>query len=137
MAIGADFDVEAVAFDSRARLKIVAAGAVHRYGMIVGMNTGFHEAPFCRVRSARLAKFRVRKLHPRRRVATAASLGREANKNYTGSWLYFQMWAKCGETLTDRIAIRRLSAHMEFKAELGYVLGPRTCGRALQIGIEK
>jgi hypothetical protein len=31
----------------------VAAGAVHRNGMIVGVNTGFHEAPFSRVRSAR------------------------------------------------------------------------------------
>jgi hypothetical protein len=26
---------------------------VHRDGVIVGVNTGFHEAPFCRVRSAR------------------------------------------------------------------------------------
>jgi hypothetical protein len=28
---------------------------VHGYGMIVGMNTGFHGAPVCRVRSARLS----------------------------------------------------------------------------------
>jgi hypothetical protein len=27
------------------------------YGVIVGMNTGFHEAPFVRVRSARLTRF--------------------------------------------------------------------------------
>jgi len=45
VAVGADFDVEPVAFDGRARLKIVAAGAVHHDGVIVGMNTGFHEAP--------------------------------------------------------------------------------------------
>ena len=32
VAIGADFDVEAVALDGRARLKIVAAGAVDCYG---------------------------------------------------------------------------------------------------------
>jgi hypothetical protein len=31
----------------------VAAGAVHRNGMIVGVDTGFHEAPVSRVRSAR------------------------------------------------------------------------------------
>src|SRR5258708_27451490 len=53
MAIRADFDVQAVALDGRASRKIVAASAVHRYGVIVGVNTGFHEAPFCRVRSAR------------------------------------------------------------------------------------
>jgi hypothetical protein len=35
-------------------LEGVAAGAVHRNGMIVGVDTGFHETPFCRVRSARL-----------------------------------------------------------------------------------
>ena len=65
VAIGADFDVELVALDGRASLKIVAAGAVHRYGVIVGMNTGFHDAPFCRVRSARLSD-RVGELQPRR-----------------------------------------------------------------------
>jgi hypothetical protein len=54
MAIGADFHVETVAFDRRASLEIIAAGAVHGDGVIVGVNTGFHEAPFCRVRSARL-----------------------------------------------------------------------------------
>jgi hypothetical protein len=53
MAIGADFDVELLAFDGRASLEIVAAGAVNGYGVIVGVNTGFHEAPFVRVRSAR------------------------------------------------------------------------------------
>jgi hypothetical protein len=42
----------------------VAAGAMHRYGVIVGVNTGFHEAPFCRVRSARLALFRREEPHP-------------------------------------------------------------------------
>lgn len=63
VAIGADFDVEAVAFDGRASLKIMAAGAVNRYGVIIGVNTGFHEAPFCRVRSARLPEFRGKKPH--------------------------------------------------------------------------
>jgi hypothetical protein len=42
----------------------VAAGAVHGYGVIVGMNTGFHDAPFCRVRSARLTLWRREKPHP-------------------------------------------------------------------------
>jgi hypothetical protein len=40
-----------------------------RYGVIVGVNTGFHETPFFRVRSAR----RLRQ----GRSITAASLGRE------------------------------------------------------------
>jgi hypothetical protein len=42
----------------------VAAGAVHRYGVIVGVDTGFHEAPFCRVRST--APRQGRGLQPRR-----------------------------------------------------------------------
>ena len=53
MAIGADFDSEHVAFDGRAGGEIVAAGAMDCYGVIIGVNTGFHEAPFVRVRSAR------------------------------------------------------------------------------------
>ena len=53
MAIGADFDVQHVALDGRTGSEIVAAGAVHRDGVIVGVDTGFHETPFCRVRSAR------------------------------------------------------------------------------------
>jgi len=57
VAIGADFDVEALAFNGRASLEIVAAGAVDCYGVIIGMNTGFHEAPFVRVRSARRPGF--------------------------------------------------------------------------------
>jgi len=67
MAIGADFDAQHLALDGRARLESVAAGAMHRHWMIVGVNTGFHEAPFYRGRSARLW------------CATVASLGREAN----------------------------------------------------------
>ena len=47
----------------------MAAGAVYRYGVIVGVNTGFHEAPFCRVRSAQLVR--------QGRAKSAASLGRE------------------------------------------------------------
>lgn len=55
VAIGADFHVEHVALDGGARGEIVAAGAVHGYGVVVGVNTGFHGTPFCRVRSARLS----------------------------------------------------------------------------------
>src|SRR3984893_1262418 len=65
MAIRADFDIQPVALDGRTSREVVAAGAVHRYGMIGGMNSGFHEAPFCRVRSARLSD-KVRGLQPRR-----------------------------------------------------------------------
>jgi hypothetical protein len=64
VAIGADFDVEALAFDGRASLEIVAAGAVDCNGVIIGVNTGFHEAPFVRVRSARLDPSQGEGLHP-------------------------------------------------------------------------
>ncbi len=53
MAIRTDFDAQHIAFDRGARLERVTAGAVHRDGMIIGMNTGFHGAAFRRVRSAR------------------------------------------------------------------------------------
>lgn len=56
VAIGADFDTELIAFDGRASLEIIAASAMHCDGVIVGVDTGFHDAPFCRVRSARLAR---------------------------------------------------------------------------------
>jgi hypothetical protein len=62
VAIGADFDFEHVAFDGRAGGEIVAAGAMDCYGVIIGMNTGFHEAPFVRVRSARLSVVRGKSL---------------------------------------------------------------------------
>src|SRR6266404_4547177 len=39
MAIRADFDIQLVAFDRRTSREIVAAGAVHRNGMIVGVDT--------------------------------------------------------------------------------------------------
>jgi hypothetical protein len=75
MAIGADFDVQSVAFNRGTRLKIVATSAVYGYGMIVGMNTGLHEIsslsrPVC---AAEL------------RVHTAASLGREELLIITGA----------------------------------------------------
>jgi hypothetical protein len=65
MAVRADFHAQHVALNGRASLKCMAAGAVHRNGVIVGMNTGFHEAPFCRVRSARHLD-KVGGLQPRR-----------------------------------------------------------------------
>src|SRR5712692_4781391 len=46
MAVRADFHAQHVALDGRTSLKRVAAGAVHRNGMIVGVNTGFHGVPF-------------------------------------------------------------------------------------------
>ena len=53
VAIRADFHAQHVALDGRPRLERVAAGAMHRNGVIVGVNTGFHGAAFRRVRSAR------------------------------------------------------------------------------------
>jgi hypothetical protein len=65
VALGADFDAQHVALNSRAGLESIAAGAVNRNGMIVGMYTGFHEVTFRRVRSAR--RFRQsRGIQPRR-----------------------------------------------------------------------
>ncbi len=46
MAIRADFYAQHVALDGRTSLKRVAAGAVHRNRMIIGMNAGFHWVPF-------------------------------------------------------------------------------------------
>ncbi len=55
---------------------------MYGYLMIVGMNTGFHDAPFCRVRSARVTGLKpvFAKAGP---ATTAASLGREAIFNDT------------------------------------------------------
>ena len=65
VAIRADFDAQHVAFDGRARLERVAARAVHRNWMIVGVNTGFHGLPLGRVRSARQTR-QSRVVLPRR-----------------------------------------------------------------------
>src|SRR6516165_3710373 len=53
VAIGADFDAKHIALDGRTRLEGIPAGAMDGYGMIVGVDTGFHDSPFCRGRSAR------------------------------------------------------------------------------------
>src|SRR5271155_496811 len=42
VAIGADFDVKLFALDGRACGEVVAAGAVHGYGVIIGVDTGLH-----------------------------------------------------------------------------------------------
>ena len=47
VAIGADFDAQHCAFDRRARGEIVSTGTVNRNRVIVRVNTGFHESPFC------------------------------------------------------------------------------------------
>lgn len=67
MAIGANLDTKHVALDGRARGKSISTSAVYGDRVIVGMNTGFHETPFCRGRSAP---------HPAVAGDTAASLGR-------------------------------------------------------------
>jgi hypothetical protein len=53
MAIRTNFHAQHVAFYGRARWKRIAASAVHCDSVIVGVNSGFHEAPVARVRSAR------------------------------------------------------------------------------------
>lgn len=64
VAVRADFDAQHVPFYGAAGLPRVAAGAVHRYGMIVGVNSGFHSSPVVRVRSARFRQ--GRRIQPRR-----------------------------------------------------------------------
>ena|SRR5882757_1712401 len=46
VTIRANFNIQPVALDGRTSREIVAAGAMHGYGVIVGVNAGFHEAPF-------------------------------------------------------------------------------------------
>lgn len=53
MTTGANFDSQRVALDGRTSRESVPAGAMHGNSVIVGMNTGFHESPIHRVRSAR------------------------------------------------------------------------------------
>ena len=73
VAIGADFNVQPVPFDGGTGLEIVSASAMDGYGMVVRMNTGLHESPFYRVRSAPT---------PAMAGTTEASLGREAGFHY-------------------------------------------------------
>ena len=68
VAVGTDFNVQPFAFDGGTGLEVVSARAVDGNGVIVGMNTGFHESPFCRGRSAP---------NPAKAGSTEASLGRE------------------------------------------------------------
>jgi len=112
VAIGADFDVKPVALDGRASLEIVAAGAVNCDGVIIGVNTGLHEAPFVRVRSARPPR------DSGRRVSRLVSYSRVAR-------------SRCKPRLYDiRVTFPNLdgiakpwrSCSVELIAEIGYVL---------------
>jgi len=42
MAVGTNFNADHVALDGRARVERIAAGAMHLYGMIIGMDSFFH-----------------------------------------------------------------------------------------------
>jgi hypothetical protein len=81
VAIGTDFNVQPVPFDGGAGLEVVAASAVDGYSVIVGMNTGLHESPFCRGRSAP---------KPAEAGSTEASLGREVTPYYSGGSEFLQ-----------------------------------------------
>ena len=52
VAIGADFHAQHIALDGGASGESIPTGAVDGNGVIVGVNTGLHESPFCRGRSA-------------------------------------------------------------------------------------
>jgi hypothetical protein len=70
VAIGADFDAQHCAFDRRARGEIVSTGTVNGNGVIVRVNTGFHQISI-------LVAAGLRRLL-RLAATTAVSLGREA-----------------------------------------------------------
>jgi hypothetical protein len=74
VAVGTDFDAQHVTLHGGTGGEIVSASAVNGYWVIVGMNTGFHESPFCRGRSAP---------NPAMAGNTEASLGREATSHYS------------------------------------------------------
>src|ERR1700751_1634460 len=52
VALRADFDADQLAFAGRAGLKSASAGAVDRDGMIIGVNSFFHERLLSAGRSA-------------------------------------------------------------------------------------
>ena len=74
VAVGTDFNVQPFTFYGGTGLEVVSARAVDGNGVIVGMNTGFHESPFCRGRSAP---------NPAMTGSTEASLGREVTPHYS------------------------------------------------------
>ena len=82
VAVRADLDLQHVALDGRTSGEIVTAGAVHRDGMIIGVNSGFHEAPFLSRPVCTAARQGL--------GTTAASLGREAILNHTRSVKFLQ-----------------------------------------------
>ena len=59
MAIGADFNAQHIAFDCGTCGECIPAGAMHGYSVVVGVDTGFHVSPICRVRSARAGACRL------------------------------------------------------------------------------
>jgi hypothetical protein len=85
VAIGADFDAQHIALNGRAGGKSVPTSTVDGDCVIVGMNTGLHESPFCRGRSAP---------HPAQAGTTEASLGREATAHYNVEQRFDQICKK-------------------------------------------
>src|SRR5271167_1848794 len=83
VAIGADFDVELFTLDGRTGGEIVAAGAMYGYGVIVGVNTGFHEKSSILSRPVCTAFPMVDQWVAPWREDTAASLGRVQAFDYT------------------------------------------------------
>src|SRR3984885_10272016 len=73
MATGAYFDANHLSLDGRAGLKRATAGAVHLYGMVIGMDSFFHEKLLSAGRSARIKNL----LH------IFASLGGRGSTKYT------------------------------------------------------
>src|SRR5271170_6056399 len=128
VAVRADFDAQHVAFDGRARRKSVAAGAVHGYFVIVGMNTGFHGAPVCRVRSARLPGWGT----------TAASLGRETIVHYTRSGESFKTGIpECDGCSKPAILSLRLRSynHPRRSAPGGITMSTNTTAHVAEISV--
>jgi len=54
VAIGADFHADQLAFERGPRFKSIAAGAMHRHSVVIGMDSFFHVRPLFAGRSARM-----------------------------------------------------------------------------------
>jgi hypothetical protein len=125
MAIRANFNVQPVPFDGGTGLEIASASAVDGYGVIVGVNTGLHESPFCRGRSAP---------KPAKAGTTEASLGREVTPYYSGGDGVLQ---NSGKGIGNRRVMAIAARYFDLVREMKNAYNHRLClvESAKQIGI--
>lgn len=119
VAVGADFDADHVALESRPCLKRASAGAMHGDRVIIGMNAFFHYKLHSAGRSAREEKL----------VYPLASLGQHRNPHSNALENIF-LRRRTGQR---RVKKRRNSqlACVRFR-EAGY----RSCEELLELGVK-